>query len=41
MADAEYDNTVFNILQIECADDSATDPVFFYSVAPFVSDNTL
>lgn len=41
MAEAEYDNTVLNILQIECTDDSATDPVFFYSIATFAPSSTL
>jgi hypothetical protein len=31
----DYDNTVSSILQIECVDDQAADPVFFYSVATF------
>lgn len=35
-----YDNTTSNILQIECVDDSSTDPVFFYSIATFASDST-
>lgn len=37
----DYDNTVSSILQIECVDDSSTDPVFFYSIATFASDSTL
>ena len=37
----DYDNTTSSILQIECVDDSSTDPVFFYSVATFASDSTL
>lgn len=41
LAEAHYDNTVTNLLQIECVDDSATDPIFFYSVATFASDSTL
>ena len=41
LAEAHYDNAVTSLLQIECVDDSATDPVFFYSVATFASDNTL
>lgn len=41
LAEIHYDNTVTSILQIECVDDSATDPVFFYSVATYTSDNTL
>ena len=36
----DYDNTVSSILQIECVDDSSTDPVFFYSIATFASDST-
>lgn len=36
----DYDNTAFNVLQLECVDDSATDPIFFYSIATFTSDNT-
>lgn len=36
----DYDNTTHNILQIECVDDSASDPVFFYSIATFASDST-
>jgi hypothetical protein len=35
LSEMDYDNTVTNILQIECVDDQATDPVFFYSVATF------
>ena len=31
----DYDNTVSSILQIECVDDQAANPVFFYSVATF------
>lgn len=37
---SDYDNTVTSILQIECVDDSSTDPVFFYSIATFASDST-
>lgn len=37
---SDYDNSTFNILQIECVDDSSTDPVFFYSIATFASDST-
>jgi len=37
----DYDNTISSILQIECVDDSSTDPVFFYSIATFASDSTL
>lgn len=36
----DYDNTTSNVLQIECVDDSSTDPVFFYSIATFASDTT-
>ena len=36
----DYDNSTSNILQIECVDDSATDPIFFYSIATFASDST-
>lgn len=36
----DYDNTVTSIIQIECVDDSSTDPVFFYSIATFASDST-
>lgn len=36
----DYDNTAFNVMQLECVDDSATDPVFFYSIATFAGDNT-
>ena len=32
------DGSASNILQIECVDDSATDPVFFYSLATFAED---
>ncbi len=32
------DGSASNILQIECVDDSATDPVFFYSLATFAAD---
>jgi hypothetical protein len=37
----DYDNTVTSILQIECVDDQATTPVFFYSVATFAADATI
>lgn len=37
----DYDNTTSSILQIECVDDSSTDPVFFYSIATFASDSTI
>lgn len=36
----DYDNTTTSILQIECVDDSSTDPVFFYSIATYASDPT-
>ena len=36
----DYDNTTSSVLQIECVDDSASDPIFFYSIATFASDNT-
>jgi len=35
-----YDNSAYNILQLEVADDSATDTKFFYTVATYVIDNT-
>lgn len=31
----DADNNTYNIIQIECVDDSATDPIFFYSVATY------
>ena len=37
---SDYDNTVTSIMQIECVDDSSTDPVFFYSIATYASDST-
>tara|TARA_R110000796_G_scaffold41959_5_gene104015 strand:+ start:230 stop:769 length:540 start_codon:yes stop_codon:yes gene_type:complete len=37
----DYDNTVTSILQIECVDDQAANPVFFYSVATFAADATI
>lgn len=36
----DYDNSTSNVLQIECVDDSSTDPVFFYSIVAFTSDAT-
>ena len=36
----DYDNSGYNILQLECVEDSSTDPVFMYSIATYVSDNT-
>jgi hypothetical protein len=41
LAESDYDGASSNILQIECVDDSATDPVFFYSVTTFASDDTI
>jgi hypothetical protein len=41
LAEVDYDGTVDNILQIECVDDQATTPVFFYSVATFAADATI
>ena len=38
--DYEDDGTSDNILQIECVDDSSTDPVFFYSLATYASDSS-
>ena len=38
--DYEDDGTSNNILQIECVDDSATDPVFFYSLSTYASDSS-
>lgn len=38
----DYDDTgdsTYNILQIECVDDSSTDPIFFYSLATYESDS--
>ena len=40
VAAVDYDNSTHNILQLECTDDSSTDPVFFYSMATYASDNT-
>ncbi len=34
------DGSTSNILQIECVDDSATDPIFFYSLATFAADSS-
>tara|TARA_R100001369_G_scaffold42796_1_gene69003 strand:+ start:902 stop:1558 length:657 start_codon:yes stop_codon:yes gene_type:complete len=36
-----YDNTATSILQIECVDDQAANPVFFYSIATFAADSTI
>ena len=41
LSEVDYDNTKTSILQIECVDDQATNPVFFYSVATFASDATI
>ena len=35
--DYNDDGTASNVLQIECVDESATDPVFFYSIAEFTA----
>lgn len=37
----DYDNSVTSILQLECVDDQATNPVFFYSVGTFAADSTI
>ena len=36
----DYDNSATSILQIECVDDQAANPVFFYSIATFAADST-
>jgi hypothetical protein len=41
VAGVDYDNSVTSILQIECVDDQAANPVFFYSVATFAADPTI
>ena len=41
LSEVDYDGTVNNILQIECVDDQATTPVFFYSVATFAAGATI
>ena len=41
LAEVDYDGTVDNMLQIECVDDQAANPVFFYSVATFASGATI
>ena len=41
LSEMDYDNTKSNILQIECVDDQAATPVFFYSVASFANDATI
>lgn len=38
--DYDDDGTADNIIQIECVDDSASDPVFFYSISTFASDSS-
>lgn len=38
--DYEDDGTSDNIIQIECVDDDAADPVFFYSIATYTSDKS-
>lgn len=38
--DYEDDGTSSNILQIECVDDSATDPVFFYSLSTYAASSS-
>ena len=41
LSEVDYDNTTSSILQIECVDDQAANPVFFYSVATFAPDATI
>ena len=41
VAGVDYDNSATSILQLECVDDQASNPVFFYSVATFASDSTI
>ena len=41
LSEVDYDNTKTSILQIECVDDQASNPVFFYSIATFASDATI
>jgi len=41
VAGVDYDNTATSILQIECVDDQAANPVFFYTVATFAADSTI
>jgi len=36
----DYDGASDNYLQIECVDDSSTNPIFFYSIATYASDST-
>tara|TARA_S200000501_G_scaffold377513_1_gene436190 strand:+ start:20 stop:769 length:750 start_codon:yes stop_codon:yes gene_type:complete len=38
--DYDDDGSASNVLQIECVDDSATDPIFFYSIATFTADSS-
>ncbi len=38
--DYNDDGTASNVLQIECVDESSTDPVFFYSIAEFTADSS-
>lgn len=38
--DYEDDGTSDNIIQIECVDDDAADPVFFYSIATYASSKS-
>lgn len=40
LAEADYDGTADNIIQIECVDDDAANPVFFYSIATYASGKT-
>jgi len=40
LAEADYDGTADNVIQIECVDDDAADPVFFYSIATYASGKT-
>ena len=41
LSEVDYDNTISSILQIECVDDQAANPVFFYSVATFAAGATI
>lgn len=36
----DYDGTSDNIIQIECVDDDAADPVFFYSISTYTSSKS-
>ena len=36
----DYDGTSDNIIQIECVDDDAANPVFFYSIATYASNKS-